>query len=626
MNGVIDQNEVLLDGIPFPILGPIRPRLVSPFPARVVVGDPTRTDQSIASDWVLSDWRGGLGIEDIDERVHTDRFTWAVAETRDRNKLYLPPLAVDVGAPTGYVNCELLAEFNGEIYGVWRNVSNNYVLHYLDANGTWYQVGTALTYQPTGWVIYRNRLYIFYEAGYAFIDTGRNWTNRDGAVNAPKFGVNFDDKLVTISADGRIYWSVNPDANPPTWTLQGTVDIGPLQAINSMVVYRNVNDEPTLFVGTTRGLYGIDFWTGKAYPTELQFVHPDGGLGMAPWNDGALYIPEGLGVYRLQKTTLSEVGLTRDDGPPKDVLAGRIAALAPTREYLYALLDNTTATITSPSNLVQTGGELFAAPLAAGITINGGNIILAYNRSGWHPLYVSPSVSVRSRALLHSAVFGEQRIWFGSEGRVRYIRLPNAYPTPLKDPRSQYAPSGDLWTGWFDAGFSEIDKLALAVRVRCLQIPPDTSIKIQYAIDDELGWREFSGGGVIDSTGLQVISFGDSGQLFKKIRFRFFLSRSSDPLQTPVLVFTALRYQLLPNQIWGWGFRVDCSKPHRGYQPEELVDYLYDLAESKRRFWFVYSDDFRNRSALVRISALLGLEQTGLDGRGIFDVQVVEVE
>lgn len=636
MTAVVDQNEVFLGGTYFPIDGPVRPRLVSPFPAKVVIGDATRSDQILASQWIVSDFRGGIGVELLDERVHTDRYNWGVIESRDRNKLYLPPLAVKTTSPTNAVNCELLADFNGYVWAVFKTTEPMYRLYYYD-NDIWNEVASAAqTLPPSGWTRYQGRLYLFYRSKYVFVNGDHSIGSRN--IEA-LLGVSFDDKLVVIEPNGQLKWSLDPEAASPTWTDNAKVDveyIGSQTRITSMVVHRNAADEPTIFVGTEQaGVYAVDFFYEKAYLTDLQFVNPDGGLGMAVWNDGNLYVPEGLAVHRVAQRSIAKVGLDRDDGPPKGLLAGRIAALVPTRDSLYALVDNTTATFVNPSNRWATADGTFTAQVVGGVTFSGGNYLLAFNAQGWHPLFASQPINERSQVALFSPRYGAHRVWFGAEGAVYYLGLPDKQTSPLKDEGSEYAATGYLETGWFDKGFPEIDGLAIKLRLRTIYTTATEKITVQYALDEETGWRDFpGGGGVVTQPGVTDLYFVDpsgpahvegEGLPFRSIRFRFNFERGDDPRRTPVLVFASLYFQKVPDATWGWGFRLNLTRPHRGKSPEELLEALKEIVSRKHLSQFRFRSNDGEVAAFVRPSGALGAEFTGLDERGTYEMQVVQV-
>ena len=70
---VESRNEVSLNGVRYPVTGPVQSILASIYPAKVVIGDTTRDSQQRASVVAWSDWRGGVVIERMEGAVDVDR-------------------------------------------------------------------------------------------------------------------------------------------------------------------------------------------------------------------------------------------------------------------------------------------------------------------------------------------------------------------------------------------------------------------------------------------------------------------------------------------------------------------------------------------------------------------------
>lgn len=96
---VLRDNEIYLDGKRFPIIGAVAPTVVSQFPGKVVTGDYTNDSNRVASSLVMSDHRGGMLIEDMDETVDIQRCWWSNCHLNWKEHMFLPPLISEATAP-----------------------------------------------------------------------------------------------------------------------------------------------------------------------------------------------------------------------------------------------------------------------------------------------------------------------------------------------------------------------------------------------------------------------------------------------------------------------------------------------------------------------------------------------
>ena len=102
-------NEIDLNSIKYPIKGKVSPSLISVMPGKVTIGEYSLADQQIASEWVINDQRGGLGVEEMDESIHQDRYWMSTCDGRFKGHLTLPPLVTAIPtmgwvSPTGFVD------------------------------------------------------------------------------------------------------------------------------------------------------------------------------------------------------------------------------------------------------------------------------------------------------------------------------------------------------------------------------------------------------------------------------------------------------------------------------------------------------------------------------------------
>jgi len=108
---VTTKNEISLNGVRYPIKGRVSQSLASVLPAKVTIGEYSLADEQIASTWVINDQRGGLGVEEMDESVHQDRFYWSTCDTRYKGHITLNPLVTQATDPTHTSPTVLNADF-----------------------------------------------------------------------------------------------------------------------------------------------------------------------------------------------------------------------------------------------------------------------------------------------------------------------------------------------------------------------------------------------------------------------------------------------------------------------------------------------------------------------------------
>lgn len=97
---VTNQYEIILNSVAYKIEGQIRPQLLSRFPPRISTGDNSFDNEQYLSNWIISDQRGGIGIEEMDESVHTDRCFWTNCLVDYSGHIRLPRLATALTLPT----------------------------------------------------------------------------------------------------------------------------------------------------------------------------------------------------------------------------------------------------------------------------------------------------------------------------------------------------------------------------------------------------------------------------------------------------------------------------------------------------------------------------------------------
>ena len=186
-------------------------------------------------------------------------------------------------------------------------------------------------------------------------------------------------------------------------------------------------------------------------------------------------------------------------------------------------------------------------------------------------------------------------------------------------------------TPWFNAGQSEVDKLALKVKTEVEDASSTETVKVEYAVNyDESTY--YTAAASITSSGIDTYTFNSGvGTTFRSIKFRLTLARSNatttgfESRNTPDVVSLTLEYRKKLPAKWGHSVQVDLNNTHKGKNPKDLRAALIAAIESTELVEFTYRDDSGGtRNYYVDVVSATGLEFTGLDERGFSTISVME--
>lgn len=93
---ITQKSEIYLGGTKFPIIGKVHRSKASGYPSKIVIGDYTFDDEPILSNWIISDQRGGILVEEMDESIHADRCWWSDLILSFKNSITLPRLVTEI--------------------------------------------------------------------------------------------------------------------------------------------------------------------------------------------------------------------------------------------------------------------------------------------------------------------------------------------------------------------------------------------------------------------------------------------------------------------------------------------------------------------------------------------------
>ena len=653
---VIQADEISLNSVRYPIEGPVQTVLASIYPSKVVLGDTTKDSQLRASVAAWTDFRGGIGAEEIvSVEDPLNRAWWSTLNLRNQGHLVMAPLTEDATEDFATV-MGVLVEFKDAIYGT---ANNGYLtrlykfndgandwgsnLQTLDADAT---DALAISLGGTDYMVIATAgtgSSGSFESSYWYSSDASSFTKD---TTDAKYLAEWDDRLWGIDTSGQLWWAhtIGTEINDAKLPLGGGSD-----EVADLFVAPSGTGEPILYAATRTGLWAHDADNSRFVQTELRLpFHPQAGEGCVRWRD-SIYYPAGLGVYRYTPSAstafVTAMGPDRDDGVPT-AYRGFITGLIPTHNDLLAMVDGSAPPAELPA--VWGGyGQLGDSPAIDG---TGYSSLLAWNEQGWEAKWVSTVTdNNKMRAgIVANAYAGtgakkstKYRVYWGENETLHWQQLPVAVENPRQRNTFEYAASGEHQTPWFSANQSEVEKLALRLKVEVENASNTETVKCYYGVDgDDSTWTQFTdshtGDGTFDASddriegnGITTFSFGGvstpTGTAFRSIRFKLELTRGSTTANSPDVRSITLEFRKKLPAKWGHSVTVDLQQPYGGRSTNELRSALVAAAESSSLVEFTFRDDGSNeRNYYVDVSAVEGLEFTGHNESGTTKILLVE--
>jgi len=647
-NSVVEKNEIFLNGVYYPITRPIRSTLASIYPAKVVIGDTTKDSNLRSSIISWADWRGGIGVNRMEGAGEVNRAWYSTCQLRYKNHLVLPGLATATTAPSHSLTGGTIGAINtlaDEVYAFWNGTvgESPKLFKYANATGSW---GSALTQsatdQVTDSVVFTDAagttylVFAHYDSngsGYTYSSNGSSWTTD---TTDAKFLAVWDERLWGISHAGQLWYATTIG----TEVLDAVLPL-PDGSVTALFVARNALGIPIIYAATTRGLFAHNADNAKWEKTQMDFpTHPDNGKGTLTWRD-SVYIPSGNGIYKYingnNAAVITIMGPDRDDGLPADK-RGAIRKMAGSHNELLVGLDAQAAPASISSTSIpyqwisHHGSQVIAAD-------SGYSNILGYNDMGWEVKWESDEKGKGLDSIHVSDAYEKYRVYWGHNNKVHFMDLPKDIINPSEVEEFAYATSATHETPWFNAGQSEVDKLALKLRIEAQDLSSTETIKIEYALDyadSAANYTEavetLNSSAMGASSGTYTYTFGSSlGTAFRAIKFRLTLNRSTattsglEKFSTPDVVSLTLEYRKKIAAKWGHTVDIDITNEYKGNVPKDLRAALVTAIESTTLVEFTFRDDSGGtRNYYVDVVGAQGMEFTGHDERGSTTIQVVE--
>ena len=255
---------------------------------------------------------------------------------------------------------------------------------------------------------------------------------------------------------------------------------------------------------------------------------------------------------------------------------------------------------------------------------------------GWETKWMSGESGKGMDSLHVSTSYDKYRVWWGHNNLVHFMDLPKDIINPSEVSEFAYALQGVHETPWFNAGQSEVDKLALTLRIEAQDLSSTEKVKVEYATDYTESYTTAVGS--LDSTtmgaasGTYTYTFGSSaGTVFRAIKFKLTLNRSTaevtnlEKFETPDVVSLTMEFRKKIKPKWGHTVDVDLTNTYKGNEPKDLRAALVSAIESETLVEFTFRDDAGGeRNYYVDVIGAQGIEYTGYDERGSTTIQVVE--
>lgn len=614
---VIKQTEVSLYGVRYPIDGEVTEQSIPNFAPKTVFGDATRSDQQMVSQFIMNDWRDGLGDYEYDERDGVSTFYESTAETRLKGELRLPRkqiISTDLGATPVAMRTWGTADY----------VAAGSIIYKLNDATAFIPFGTAPA-AITDMAVYKNNLFAACgQSGYWY-HTG----SAPGTVTAATayYWAEYDNKLISLSGDAdtgihMLKSAVSATPQAGDWTDNAIVPrAGGMGSGRGLGIYANSEGKDAIYVRSRWGIAVVDFATQAVYnPMAFEFAdgHTHNNRGFAVSRGGGeLFISVKGVVYRVSGQNVYP--MTVGGEPPlrinlgiKPWLTGGVGSgsLAGGSDDTFTISPRT-STYQGIVKFLLSLDRHIVAVLDRQDSSTGTSFVLAWNGRGWHTL-ASAAASMSLAHYSQSTYLGSV-LWFNRGNVMYYITQPDVSDNPLMYTDTNAEDSALHTTGWFDANFSEIDKLAVELSLR--KRNAGGSIIVSYGLDYNTAFTAF---GTVTFAGATAMAFNSqAGTVFRSIRFQYDI-RGGGAVD-PIMEHASLKYALVPDDLSAWRFTVDCSRTYLDRTPAELLTALKAAKSTKTLGEFTFRP---NDSHYVRIAQLAGKELSGERAEGKYDVLV----
>ena len=630
---VFREHEITLNNYRYPIKGPVRSGLISTDPLKIVTADTSRDTHKNLSVISWSNFTRGVGLDrtDGESKEEMERAWYGTTQLR-YDRVVLPRLATLTAAGAGS-DIGVISEHANIIYAAFGTDFRSY----SETTDAWSNVRdlvAAATDQASN-IRLNGTVYMVIAQGsdYDYYD-GSSWARSDTNVDYLAF---WDDRLWGIDSTGQLWYSYSPgtETNDAQLPIENST-------ITRLFLGYDSDGNSILYAATTRGLYAHDAGNERFVETQLRLpFHPDNGKGADSWQS-SMYISAGLAVNQYSidsdRAVVRPVGPDRDHGLPSNK-RGSIVQILPSHNELLILVDAVTAGSQGSVFMSEVPGNSDHLDPDSGVSH-----IMGWDGLGWESKWESEDETVRITNAHVSNAYNDYRIWWAHNQRVYHMDLPVNIINPTYVTDMAFASSGNLETSDFTGGQSEVDKLAVRLRVEVEDASSDETVIMAFALNGSASYTtltntyssDVNSSGEITSDGKASYHFpsvtAPTGTDFRSIRFKTSLARGNTTTNSPKVLKIDLEWRKKLPALWGHEVVIDLTKPYGGSSSEQMFENLRTAIEANTRSSF----SFRTRDAndagdsnpylyYVDILGATGIEQSGNNFSGELTLFLAEV-
>ena len=606
-------NEVSINAARFPTVGPVQSIPASAYPQKFVLGDFNEETHERLSVISWNDFRGGQGLFTTDGRASERNRYWAgLIDSRHKRAVTLAPLPFTTANPGGaIVSNAVLIDRANVIFLMHHSGTAEATFQYDNGADSW---GNSVHTQPSTPIsaanVYLNGtewIVVACSGNYSRYD-GTTWENE---TDDASYFTQWDDRVWKITSAGQLSYTLDLSVATPVWTNDALLSPKRNTAPRSLFVGPLPSGEPAIYASTDGGLWVHDANNARFLETGLQFtVQIEGGQYAQTWRS-RIYVPVGKTVYEYTPGTPA---IVRAMGPGQD--DGVATAI---NFHIEAM--------------VGTHNDLIVSGDSGVNSINSDAPILAWDTLGWTQIWQHATQDQDVLTMLASDAYGSHRLWWvawesDNSKRVYYLPLEVGLRNPTQVTTDTFTNSSDsqIILPWFDAGQTDVTKLAVRLKVEVRDASADETIIPRYATD----FGSVTTLATITSDGITTYDLPNSttptGVAFREIQLDFQFARGATNTNAPKLMSVSLEYRKKLDRKEGYRVTLDLNNDYGGRSVIELREALQTAKESDTKVEFVFRDDDDNsQNYYVDIQDEGGTAETGHDERGLETILLFEV-
>lgn len=426
-----------------------------------------------------------------------------------------------------------------------RNGSSPHVVIWRVDSDAGYATGARCYSDDTGssWTEDTSDDYMFKTYGMtAYAEVSKDVLKGLAVVKNQLWGVDSDNKVLSCTDPTSAgNWSTATTI-AYDWDTQGLISI-----------------EDVLFVPREDGLYSFDAeeTVSNLTPSYVPQSHPTNFAHMVTTHNVGYFTAQWNQVLRYEAGSIANISPLLY-GPNSDLGLAKCHGISAGLQWVYLLVSTDEAEraeTTSHNILVFAGRE----------RVIGDDVDFV-----WHPI-VDFDCKYPADLKLCGVGYGKKsadeyipRLWFGAydattRGKIGTIKLPRGHTSPTEDSDYEFATTGYVYTGWYDADFVDIDKAFRYLTIDCDNVTSARYVTVSYEVDDGGTWYELGTATIEGKTTMKWDKLSEAlPKQGRKIRFKI-APTTDDEDETPVFKSFALHSVLRPEPRKRYQVGVKCA-------------------------------------------------------------------